>query len=60
MVRFHLEIFIIINNRIMKLFKFYVLNEIILIDSDGSGGIFYSVIDFNYCNNYYNLEMYMI
>jgi len=44
----------------MKLFKFYVVNEIILINSDGSSENLYSVIDFNFCNNYYNLENYII
>lgn len=44
----------------MKLFKFYVLNEVILINADGSSGTTFQVIDFSYCCNFYNLETYII
>lgn len=44
----------------MKLFKFYVSNEVFLIHSDGSSKSAFLVIDFSFCNNYYNLENYII
>jgi hypothetical protein len=44
----------------MKLFKFYIVNEVILIDSDGSSKCNFLAIDFTFCSNYYNLENYLI
>jgi len=44
----------------MKLFKFYITNEVVVINSDGSSKSHFLVIDFIFCNNYHNLENYLI
>ncbi len=36
------------------------MNEVIVIDSDGSSKSNFLTIDFSFCNNYYNLENYLI
>ena len=43
----------------MKLFKFYISNEIVIINLDGSSELNEMIIDFNFCNNYYSLETYI-
>lgn len=44
----------------MKLFKFYNLSETILIGHDGSSEYLFLTLDFNFCNNFYNIEIYLI
>lgn len=36
------------------------MNEVILIDSDGSSKCNYLTIDFTFCSNFYNLENYLV